>query len=79
MLVKRTLLSGDRFCWVYNLPVHLYGELSLFKLHSIYVVCYLPLILSCTHMLPSPFLHICSRLTIVTDYSIYRLLEVLGT
>ena len=29
---------GDRLCWVYDLPVHLYGELSIFGLYLFYTV-----------------------------------------
>ena len=32
-------LLGDRLCWVYDLPVRLYGRLSIFGLHHYYTAC----------------------------------------
>ena len=51
-------LLGDRLCWVYDPPVHLYGELSTFRLHLFYIVhsyrSSFPTHAHCSRTLPSP-------------------------
>ena len=73
-------LLGDRLCWVYDLPVCLYGELSTHGLHLFYIVCSYcsssPTHACCSHMLPSfPFCS-CSGSTVVMDCT-QVLLEIL--
>ena len=45
------LLLGDGLCGVYNPPIRLYGELSIFRIAPFLHSSYLPLIISYTHSL----------------------------